>query len=422
MMDKQARWLSRTLAAAAALAGAAALPCAAILHAAPPASAGSAKRDTAGTLVMENADQERAFAEVFRRVNGWVEKGAFPGAVLAIGHHGRLVALKAFGRMSSSPDARAMPENALFDLASVTKVAATTTAAAILVDRGRLDLDAPVVRYLPDFARGAGHDKILVRHLLAHASGLFSTELLWKRAHDRQSMLAIIDAMPMRWEPGTHFQYRDENMMLVAEIVHRVSGQPLDRFLAQNAFASLDMPDTGFNPSRAKLDRIPPTEQDDIFRHRLVHGEVHDENAYVMGGVAGHAGLFSTATDLAHLAQMYLNRGSYGGRRIVGPDTVALFTSRQRLPADSSYALGWDTPGAFAKFAGPKASPDAILHSGFTGTSIYIDPARDAFVVLLTNRVNPTRENIMIRDARIDIHTAIFDTLDRAATKAQAKD
>ena len=164
------------------------------------------------------------------------------------------------------------------------------------------------------------------------------------------------------------------------------------------------------------LPRIAPTEQDDRFRHMLVRGVVHDENAYVMGGVAGHAGLFSTARDLATFAELYLDHGSYRGKRLIKASTIDLFETRQNMPPGSSRALGWDTPTA-GGFAGPLASPRAIIHTGFTGTSIYIDPARDAFVILLTNRVNPTRNNMLISQARPAIHTAVLSILDEAARK-----
>jgi serine-type D-Ala-D-Ala carboxypeptidase len=172
------------------------------------------------------------------------------------------------------------------------------------------------------------------------------------------------------------------------------------------------MKDTGYNPSPKLLDRIPSTEQDDVLRHELVHGVVHDENAYLMGGVSGHAGLFSTASDLSKLAQMYLNGGTYRGKRIISRQTIELFMKRQMLPPTSSRALGWDT-AVEGSFAGDLASPRAIIHTGFTGTSIYIDPDRDAFIVLLTNRVNPTRENNPIDQARPAIHTAVLATLDQ---------
>ncbi len=378
----------------------------------------AAERNTyhsATKLTDATASQDKCFTETFAEIRKWIDQKAFPGAVLAVGQHGKLVALKAFGKLDVAPGAPPMPVNAIFDLASLSKVTGTTTAAEILVDRKLLDLDAPVEKYLPEFSGTPGHDKILIRNLLTHSSGLVWHEPFWRQAADRAGIMKLCYTMPVGWEPGSRFQYSDYNMILLGEIVYRISGLQLDQFLAKNAFQPLGMNDTFYNPPSALLDRIPPTEQDNILRHRLVRGVVHDENAYLMGGVSGNAGLFSTASDLARIAQMYLNGGAYDGKRIVSQSTLAQFMKRQMIPQNSSRALGWDTPeGETAlNFAGPLASPQAIEHTGFTGTSIYIDPERDAFIILLTNRVNPTRENDLISEARPAIHTAILATLDR---------
>ncbi|MCE4536956.1 beta-lactamase family protein [Pelomonas sp. P7] len=360
------------------------------------------------------AGQAARFAPVFDEVDAWVAKRAFPGAVLAVGVDGRLVALKAFGRLDSSPGAPAMPVDAVFDLASLTKVVATTTAIALLCDQGLLKLDEPVVRYLPEFAGVPGHERITVRHLLAHNSGLPSPMLLWKHAGSRAELLDLVYRLPVQAPPGAEFHYRDENFILLGEIVQRVGGLPLDRFVSTRVFEPLGMAETGFNPPASLLPRIPATEQDEHYRHRLVRGTVHDENADVMGGVAGHAGLFSTAADLARLAEMILDRGQAGGRRFLSPQTLDSFLARQHQPPGSSRALGWDTPEP-GGLAGPRASADAVLHTGFTGTSLYIDRSRRAFVVLLTNRVNPSRDNKLIGPARTAIHSAVLQALDAGA-------
>ena len=371
---------------------------------------------SARSLAVATQAQDTRFAAAFAEVDNWVAKKAFPGAVLAVGQHDRLLALKAFGRIDSSPDAPLMPVDALFDLASLTKVIGTTTAAEILYDRGQLDPDAPVVRYLPEFGGTLGHDAITVRMLLTHSSGLKPSGLLWQQAHDRQGILRQIDTMAAPDPPGSVYRYQDINMILMGEIVERLSGLPLDAFLQKAVFGPLGMKDTGFRPSPALLPRIAPTEQDDMFRHMLVRGVVHDENAYVMGGVAGHAGLFSTARDLSTLAQLYLKGGIYRGRRLIQASTIRLFATKQNMPSGSSRTLGWDTPTPGGLF-GPLASPRALIHTGFTGTSIYIDPDRDAFIILLTNRVNPTRDNGLIAQARPAIHTAVLSALDRAVPK-----
>jgi len=371
---------------------------------------------SARSLTVETEAQNARFSTAFAEVDSWVAKKAFPGAILAVGQHGRLLALKAFGRIESSADAPPMPVDALFDLASLTKVVGTTTAAEILYDRGLLDLDAPVVRYLPEFGGAPGHEAITVRELLTHSSGLKLSGLLWQHASDKQGILQQIDTMAAPDAPGSTYHYQDFNMILMGEIVERLSGLPLDLFLRKNVFGPLGMKDTGFRPSNDLLPRIAPTEQDDIFRHMLVRGVVHDENAFVMGGVAGHAGLFSTARDLAVLAQLYLDGGTYRGKRLVRADTIRLFATRQNIPLGSSRALGWDTPTPGGLF-GPLASPGALIHTGFTGTSIYLDPDRDVFVILLTNRVNPTRETQLINQARPAIHTAVLAALDGQVPK-----
>lgn len=365
------------------------------------------------TLAGATAAQEQQFAAAFQAVQKWIDEKAFPGAVLAVGQHGRLLVLKSFGRMTYDAKAPRVPLNAMFDLASCSKVVGCTTAAAILYDRKQLDLDAPVAKCLPEFAGPAGHEQVLVRHLLSHSSGLDSRNgVLWKQASDRAGIMKLVYALPVAWTPGTRSQYRDYNMILMGEIVRRISGLPLDRFLARNAFGPLGMKDTRYNPPSKLIKRIPPTEQDDVLRHKLVRGVVHDENAYLMGGVSGHAGLFSSARDLATFAQMYLNGGIYNGKRIISEGTIKLFMERQSTPPGTSRALGWDTP-APGSFPGELASPRAIIHTGFTGTSIYIDPERDAFIILLTNRVYPTRNNNLISKARPEIHTAILNELDR---------
>jgi CubicO group peptidase (beta-lactamase class C family) len=384
-----------------------------------PASTAPAQIIVHRALTNGLSGQDRRFAEAFQTVRKWIEQKAFPGAVLAAGQHGRLLALKSFGRMTYDADALLMPPGAMFDLASCTKVVACTTAAAILYDRKKLDLDAPVIRYLPEFSGTSGHEQILVRHLLTHSSGLTSPQPLWKLSPDASGIMKLLFAMPTVWSAGERTQYRDYNIMLMGEIVRRISRRPLDRFLARNAFGPLRMKHTMYNPSPKFIPRIPPTEQDNTLRHTLVRGMVHDENAFLLGGVSGHAGLFSTARDLSTFAQMYLNGGIYRGRRIISADTVKLFMTRQSMPPGTTRALGWDTATNGDRsltpqnFAGDLGSPHAIIHTGFTGTSIYIDPDRDAFIILLTNRVYPTRNNDMINQARPEIHTAVLSVLDR---------
>jgi serine-type D-Ala-D-Ala carboxypeptidase len=352
------------------------------------------------SLADATGGQDARFHAVFDAVNKWIAEGAFPGAVLAVGQHGSLLALKAFGCTEYSPDAPAMRVDEIFDLASVSKVIGTTSAAAILYQRKKLKLDEPVVHYVPEFAGPPDHDRVTIRELLTHSSGIPTPGRMYEKATDKSGILKQIYSVPLASPPGTRFVYRDPNFILLGDIIERVSGRPLGEFLAALVFAPLGMTGTGYNPPPALAGRIAPTEMDNILRHHIVRGEVHDENCYTMGGVCGHAGLFSTAGDLAIYAQMLLNGGTWHRRRIFRKSTVRLFIHRQDLPPGSSRALGWDAP-----------ETRVIYHTGFTGTSVYIDFARDAFIILLTNRVYPTRNNDRINQARPEIHSEILRAL-----------
>jgi len=358
----------------------------------------------------ETAGQDARFARVFQVVEKWIGERAFPGAVLAVGYKGSLAALKAFGKFDYSPPAPPVTTDTIYDLASVSKVVGTTTAAAILYENGELLLDLPAVRYIPEFAGAPGHEEITVRQLLTHSSGLPPYEKLFLEEKDREGILKRIYAMPMAAKPGQRMAYSDFGIILVGEIIQRISGLPLDRLLREQVFDPLGMKNTGYTPASSLLPRIPPTE-DDPFRKRVVRAQVHDENCYVMGGVCGHAGLFSAAGDLAVFAQMMLNGGTYGGRRILRRSTVDLFTTRQPGPPGSTRCLGWDSPGPKAPFVGQHFPTNSFIHTGYTGTSIAIDPEKELFVILLTNRVHPTRENLRIHKARPEIHDAVVETL-----------
>ena len=347
----------------------------------------------------------------------WADAGAFPGAVYAIGYRSEVVGFGAVGRMSSASDALPMREDALFDLASLTKVVATTPVAMLAVQRGYLRLDYPVSEIVSEFA-GAGRDGITVRQLLTHTSGLpayvefyreFDPTALTPAARDR--ILERIYSTPLEVTPGQRYAYSDLGIILLGEVLTRALGEPYWEFARRELYAPLGMTDTQWNPPAGLRDRIPPTE-DDPWRGRVVHGEVHDENAHAMGGLSSHAGVFSTAQDLAIYAQTLLNLGTYDHRRVLERSTISRWRERQGTPADSSRALGWDTAwesGRWGMFA-----PEAFGHTGYTGTSLWIDPTRDLFVVLLTNRVNPTRENTKHVDARIEFHNEVVRAIDRA--------
>ena len=377
---------------------------------------------------------------------------AAPGAVLAIGRHGRFVRLRGYGKLDWAESAGPADTRSIYDLASLTKVVGTTTAAMLLVDEGSLDLDAPVVDYLPWWSAGdPAKENVTVRHLLLHRAGLPPFRLFYLEMEGRDAYLSAIGGLELDYEPGTRTVYSDIGFMTLAFIIERVSGQGLDEFLEERVWDRLGMRDTGFRPAGALRNRIAPTEVDTVFRNMHVHGVVHDENAYAIGGVAGHAGLFSTTSDLAVLAQALLDggrvvgceredsdsvgvggnggarlsdtvpreadassemicaAGSAGTVRLVSAETVRAFT--KRFDSQGSRALGWDTPSDQSS-AGEYFTRSAFGHTGFTGTSIWIDPELDMFVVLLTNRVNPTRNN----DKHIPLRRAVHDLAARAIT------
>ena len=347
---------------------------------------------------------------------------AFPGAVLAVGRDGALVHLRAFGRFSYDPDAAEVATDTLYDLASLTKVVVTTTLSMILVDEGKLDLDARVHAFFPAFS-GPAKERVTVRHLLTHSGGLQWWAPLYKEVQGKTAYLGRIVAMDLAYEPGAKTVYSDLGIILLGDILERVSGTGFEALARQRVLQPLAMKDARYRPSAQLEDRIAPTENDP-WRGRVVRGEVHDENALALGGVAPHAGLFSTAPDLAHLAQALLDGGTFGGRRIVSRATVELFTERAGIPV-SSRALGWDTPTDESgqrsstpgqpgySSAGSLFSARSFGHTGFTGTSMWMDPERELYVILLTNRVHPTRDNNKIRDTRAQVADAVVRALDR---------
>jgi beta-N-acetylhexosaminidase len=358
--------------------------------------------------------------EVLQRA---VADKAFPGATLAIGYRGK-VAIHAFGNLSYDANAPATDARTMYDIASLTKVVATTTLVAKLAEGDfplPLDLDAKIERYLPEWTSGqfAPRDrsaqdaewrhKVTAHHLLTHTSGLPAFKEYWRTSKSKQETLAKIFTEPLEYEPGTKEIYSDLGIILMAEIVERLTGRALDDLAKAYIFSPLGMKDTMFRPPKNLWPWIAPTEFDRNLRNRLVQGEVHDENAYAIGGVSGHAGLFSTAPDLAAFCQMLLNGGVYGHRRILKRATIAQFTTPQQL-SNGTRTLGWAVPTEGSS-SGHYFSSHSFGHTGFTGTSIWIDPDRQLFVVLLTNRVHPTRENQKIAVVRPALHDAVMQAL-----------
>jgi CubicO group peptidase (beta-lactamase class C family)/beta-glucosidase-like glycosyl hydrolase len=305
----------------------------------------------------------------------------FTAAAVAIGRRGRLVKLQGYGRTSGQP---VDPRATLFDIASLSKVVGTTAAVMALVDDDKLEIGAPVRRYVPGY-RGEGRGDITVRQLLTHTAGLPAGDWLFGGASSPEQALRLVMRTDLVTQPGERMVYSDFGMILMAEAVRRVAEEPMDRFLARRVFGPLGMQSTFYLPARELQDRAVPTAPKSE-RPYGPDGEVHDGNAYRLGGVAGHAGLFSTAWDLSVYAQTLLNGGAYGTRRIFDGGTVASFIRRQ--PNAATRALGWDTPAARSS-AGSYLSERAFGHTGFTGTSIWIDPTKELFVIVLTNRTYP---------------------------------
>lgn len=350
-----------------------------------------------------------ALTDSVRRVlEAGVRDSVFPGAIAVIGSRTQLLSEVAVGRIDWADTAAAPDARTIWDIASLTKVVGMTTAMMRLVETRTIALDAPVQRYLPEFA-GPGKEAVTIKHLLTHSSGLPAHRTLWLESETADEARRIVLATPLDTLPGARYVYSDLGAMIAGWVIERVTGRPLDAYLEDQVFGPLKMTDTRYHPAVGDIDRIAPTEVDP-WRGRHLRGEVHDENAFRLGGVSAHAGLFSSAADLSRFAQMMLNGGELGGARIVRPATIEQFTRRQD-PAISHRALGWETPTG-TNSAGRVMVCPAFGHTGFTGTSLWIDPVNDRFVIILTNRVNPSRANSRIGPVR----TTIAD----AATSAAA--
>jgi len=335
-----------------------------------------------------------------------VESRTTPGAVGLVVRGEGVAACWAVGRHTYDPDARKVREDDIYDLASLTKVVATTTVCMALVGEGRLDLDATVGSHLPAF-RDAGRQKVTVRHLLAHSAGLPAHNPLYRTCRSREDVLHAVLSTTLEYAPGTETVYSDLGFILLGFVLEHVTDRPLEALVRERVLDPLEMRSTMYRPPAALCSRIAPTEVDDLWRGRLIHGEVHDENAAAMRGVAPHAGLFGTAEDLGRFLGVMLRRGDLGGQRVYPETVVEAFTKRAGLVPGSTRALGWDTPSASGSTAGSHFSPESYGHTGFTGTSLWADPVRGVGVVLLTNRVHPTRENEGIRELRPAFHDAV---------------
>ena len=392
--------------------------------------------DSPSPLQSAFAQQDQVFARPFSILEEAITNRAFPAASIAVTHQGTIVALKALGRFTFEPNSPLVTASTLFDLASLTKVVATTPMAMLLYERGLLDLDAPVSAIVPEFTRDAARDPrrsdVTLRMLLAHSSGLPAYEKLFLKARTRAQLLQAALTIPLVADPATRATYSDIGFILLGIALERLADESLDRFCQREVFAPLSMTNTTFNPPAELRPQIPPTADEresqcgagaharelpppnqpqsasqhpSTFRNRIIQGEVQDENASILGGVAPQAGLFSTAQDLAKFAQAHLTPS-----KVFRPETVALFTRREPAPAGTSRALGWDTPSA-PSHSGKYFSAESYGHLGYTGTSLWIDPTRQLSITLLTNRTWPDAANPAIKQLRPKFHDAVIEAM-----------
>ncbi len=339
-----------------------------------------------------------------------IADSVFPGAQIAVLHDDKLIASRGFGHQFYDPNSAKVDTKTIYDLASVTKVIATTTVSMMLWEKGRLQLDIPIKSYLPKF-HGGLKDSVTFRHLLTHSSGAHWWVDLWNKTKNKAEALDYIYQLPLDFTPGDSMIYSDLGLIMGGEILQTISGKRIDELSKEMLYNPLGMRNTMYNPPKSLLPRIAPTEIGGSMNRGLIHGDVHDENTFFFSGVSSHAGLFSTAEDLAKQAQMLLNGGVYQHRRYMWPSTIKYWTSRQHMPEWSSRALGWDTPSEHGSLAGDYFSKGSFGHTGFTGTSIWIDPNRKIAIILLTNRVHPTRKRGGIREVRRAFYNATMKAL-----------
>ncbi|MGA9115684.1 MAG: glycoside hydrolase family 3 N-terminal domain-containing protein [Bacteroidota bacterium] len=350
----------------------------------------------------------RRLARVDSLLSAAIRDSAFPGAQVLVIRDGIAAYDRAFGACTYAPGAPAIDRSTIFDLASLTKVVATTAAVMLLTERGVLGLDSSVGAYLPSFAQ-LPKSALTIRHLLTHRGGFPPFLRLWRTCRTPAEAWDSILAAPLVAVPGDSTLYSDIGMILLGKVVERAAGVPLDEFVRREFYGPLGMARTMFRPSPAEAGRAAPTEADSAAGRVTPRGTVHDENAAFLGGVAGHAGLFSNAGDLGVFMCMLMNGGAYGGRRYLQDSTVARFIRRQ--DPQSSRALGWDTRSEGPSPAGRLFSPASFGHTGFTGTSLWADPGRRLCVVFLTNRVFPTRANGRIFAVRPLLHDLVIEAL-----------
>lgn len=370
--------------------------------------------------VWKDDPQPEKLQPVFDLVKQGIADSVAPGMAVYIAQNGKVLTQKGFGHFTYDPESPKVTADTHFDLASLTKVVATTPLAMKMYQQQLLHLDKPVSAYVPEFSGGL-KDSVTITNLLTHTSGLPAYMKFWEIVDKPSAVLDSIIYTPLVYTPGDSSKYSDLGIILLGHILEELGMKPLDSLAQQRVFNPLGMHHTEFLPPNDIWSSIAPTEFDHNYRHRQLQGEVHDENAAFLGGVAPHAGLFSTIGDLGRYAQMYLSNGYYNGVKFLKVPTIELFTRRQNIVKGSSRALGWDTASKNGSWSGDYMSPQAFLHTGYTGTSIVIDPKWNTIVILLTNRVYPTRENWKIKDFRPAFHNAVMKAILTPEELEQAK-
>jgi CubicO group peptidase (beta-lactamase class C family) len=342
------------------------------------------------------------FAAVDAAVDAALKRNDCPGAVVLVVHRDKVVFRKAYGQRAVRPAAEAMTADTVFDLASLTKPTATGSSIMLLVEQGKLRPEDPVAKHWPAFA-AAGKPDVTVAHLLLHTSGLTADNALADYADGRDKALERVAALKLEAPPGTRFRYSDVGFIVLGELVEKLGGMPVDQYAKKHVFDPLKMTDTGFRPAGDVVKRVAPTGLRDQL---TIRGVVHDPRAYKMGGVAGHAGLFGTADDLGRYARMLLRGGELDGARVLKPETVKLFTEPREVPAakgkddpaKAARSYGWDVDTSFSSQRGDAfRRGEGFGHTGFTGTSLWVDPRSQTAVVILTNRVHPDDKGNVVR-------------------------
>lgn len=366
-------------------------------------------------VLREGKPEEAGFnADSLSRVDSIIEKAiadsAFPGAVLLVAKDGIVVHEQAYGHFTYDALSERMTTDAIFDLASVTKVISTTSAVMKLVEEKKISLDDKIVKYFPAFGQN-GKENITIYNLLVHNSGLPAWRKFYEFCDSATCVMDSIFATSLIYTTGDSTMYSDLGLITTGKIIEKVTGATLANYVDSMFFKPLGMMSTMYNPPAELWKRVVPTEVDSFWKktYAAVRGRVHDENAVTLGGISGHAGLFSTASDLAKILQMELNYGRYNGKRYLDSSTIALFTQTQS--EKSSRGIGWDTRSTGRSFSGQYTSQRTFLHTGFTGTSVVVDPEKRVIVVFLTNRVYPTRNTLKLLRLRPVVHEAVFRAL-----------